>query len=239
MIPLPNLQQLIETVRDEAASPDPLDQLQQASRSAAELQMVGDELVDHFVGQCRQSGSSWSELSGVLGVSKQAAHKRFSTTPTLERFTERARTVLHNAVEEARQTGGRSIHAEHILLALFEPADSLAAKSLAAAGIERDACVQALRATASPGPDPAVDRPRFSAEAKQAIRAAVDEALMLGHNYIGTEHLLLAILTNPASRAAKVLGSFGASYESVKADLARRFEEAASDSDSAEPGKQR
>src|SRR6266702_5897109 len=101
MTPGPSLQELISTVRVDAASDDVLDQLVTASRTVAELEEVADAALAHFVDQCRRSGRSWSEISGALGVTKQAAHKRFSfaTPPMLERLTPRARSALAAAAE--------------------------------------------------------------------------------------------------------------------------------------------
>src|ERR1017187_10640505 len=127
MTPAPNLQELIDVVRADAPAGDALDQLAQASRTVAGLEEVGDALLGYFVDQCRRSGRSWSEISASLGVSKQAAHKRFSVSaPTFERFTERARAVLSGAADQARSLGSGSIGPEHLLLALFEAADGLA-----------------------------------------------------------------------------------------------------------------
>jgi hypothetical protein len=84
--PAPGLQELIATVERDAASRDPLDLLTTASSTVARLEEVGDAVLGHFVDRCRRQGHSWSEISAALGVSKQAAHKRFSfPAPTLER----------------------------------------------------------------------------------------------------------------------------------------------------------
>lgn len=86
MTPAPGLQELIATVERDAASRDPLDLLTTASSTVARLEEVGDAVLGHFVDRCRRQGHSWSEISAALGVSKQAAHKRFSfPAPTLER----------------------------------------------------------------------------------------------------------------------------------------------------------
>src|SRR3984885_5528415 len=121
MPPGPTLQELIDGVRADAPAGDPLLQLAQASRTATDLEQTSDALLGHFVDQCRRSGPSWSDISGALGVSKQAAHKRFSfDVPDVERFTERARTVLARSEEEAHSLGHGFVGTEHLLLALFE-----------------------------------------------------------------------------------------------------------------------
>lgn len=78
MTPAPTLQELIETVQRDAPSADLLDLLATASSTVARLEEVGDAVLGHFVDRCRRHGHSWTEISAALGVSKQAAHKRFS-----------------------------------------------------------------------------------------------------------------------------------------------------------------
>jgi phosphoribosylaminoimidazole-succinocarboxamide synthase len=78
MTPLPSIQSLIDMVTREAPDESPLTLLQRAAENARDIERMGDQLLDHFVEKCRESELSWSEISGVLGVSKQAAHKRFS-----------------------------------------------------------------------------------------------------------------------------------------------------------------
>src|SRR5580704_12040280 len=122
MTPAPSLQALIETVRADAGDGDALAQLAQASRTVGDLEELSDALLGHFVDRCRHAGHSWSEISSALGVSKQAAHKRFSPgAPTFERFTQRARSVLLGAAGEAHAGGAPSVGTEHLLLALFRP----------------------------------------------------------------------------------------------------------------------
>src|SRR5439155_1751228 len=95
MTPAPTLQELIETVERDAPSRSLLDLLTTASSTVTQLEEVADAVLGHFVDRCRRHGHSWSEISTALGVSKQAAHKRFSLPgPTLERFTLRGRGTL-------------------------------------------------------------------------------------------------------------------------------------------------
>jgi hypothetical protein len=210
MTPAPSLQELIESVRADAAGDDALDQLAQASRTVADLEQVGDALLGHFVDQSRRAGRSWSEISAALGVSKQAAHKRFSSTATrFERFTLRARAVLGGAYAEARRLGHPAVGPEHLLLALFEPPESVAAQAFAAVGITHDAVEQQVLALAEPAPAPGDGTPGFTPEAIEVLRAAVEEALQLGHNYIGTEHLVLALVRDPDGLPALALGAVG------------------------------
>ncbi|MBR7828941.1 hypothetical protein KDK95_21705 [Actinospica sp. MGRD01-02] len=220
MTPTPNLQDLVKSVRDEVPDDDPLGQLTKAAEYSAELNTLGDRLLDHFVFQCRQAGMSWAELSGALGVSKQAAHKRFNTGgPNLNRFTKKAQAVAQGSIDQARALGHATSGTEHLLLALFEPEDSLAALALRQLGVSREAVLERVLARTPGQPEPTVGAIPRSAHAKEAMRGALDEALDLGHNYVGTEHLLLGIYRDPAYGAAQILTGLGQNPEAVRATL--------------------
>jgi ATP-dependent Clp protease ATP-binding subunit ClpA len=221
MTPAPSLQELIDTVRADTPGNDPIDRLAQASRTVSELEDVADALLGHFVDQCRRRGRSWSEISAALGVSKQAAHKRFSTmaAPAFDRFTPRARAVLGGAAAEARSLGCGHVGTEHLLLALFEPPESVAAQMLAGAGISRSACEERVRSrTEKSSPGPKGELP-YTPSAMEVLRGSVEEALRLGHNYVGTEHLLLALFRDPDDPVAETLAAVGAGYDDMKQRL--------------------
>jgi hypothetical protein len=216
MPPGPSLQELIEGVRADEPTGDPLRQLSQASRTVADLEQTADALLGHFVDQCRRGGHSWSEISGALGVSKQAAHKRFSF-PEFERFTERARVVLTGSEREARGLGHGFVGTEHLLLALFEAPDGLAARILAGAGITRDAVEREVLAQTTRGSGSEAGPLPLTPRAKAAVQNAVGEAVNLGHNYVGTEHLLLSLTVDRNGVAAKVLTALGAAEDGIRA----------------------
>ncbi len=220
MTPGPTLQELIDGVRADTTSEDALVQLSQASKTVADLEQTSDALLGHFVDQCRRSGRSWSEISGALGVSKQAAHKRFSLdVPNFERFTDRARNVLAQSEEEARRLGHGFVGTEHLLLALFDSPDGLAAQLLGETGITRSMVETRIVALIEPGTDAEERRLPFTPRAKAVVRSAVHEALQLGHNYIGTEHLLLGLFTDGDAVAAKVLVELGANVDGTRARI--------------------
>jgi hypothetical protein len=211
MSPTPNLQDLVKSVRDEVADTDPLGQLTKAAELSASLNTLGDRLLDHFVFQCRQAGMSWAELSTALGVSKQAAHKRFTgnSAPNFSRFTDKARSVMVGSQEQARALGHGTVETEHLLLAVFEPADSIAAIVLARLGVQRDAVLDLVLQRKPGEPERPTGAIPFSQDAKSTLRAALDEALALGHNYIGTEHMLLGLFAEPEYGSAVILGQLG------------------------------
>ena len=222
MVPAPTLQELIDGVRADAPSDDALLQLTQASKTAADLEHTTDALLGHFVDQCRRSGCSWSEISGALGVSKQAAHKRFSfDIPSFERFTDRAQAALAQSEQEAHRLGHGFVGTEHLLLALFDAPDGLAAQVLSEAGITRSKIEAQVLALIKPGDASERGKLPFTPRAKAAVQSATTEALQLGHDYVGTEHLLLGLFSDRDAVASKVLAEVGASYENVKARIAK------------------
>lgn len=221
MTPAPTLQELVETVERDAPSSDLLDLLSTASSTVAQLEEVGDAVLGHFVDRCRRQGHSWTEISAALGVTKQAAHKRFSfPAPTLERFTPRARHAVDAATRAARGLGHNFVGSEHLLLGLFSEPQGLAAQVLAEAGVTREA-VEAKVVEAVPrATEPLLDNPLYVPEASLALQGALGKALRLGHNDIGTEHILLGLVRDRDTRAAWILGDLGVSAEWIRTRLA-------------------
>jgi len=244
MTPPPSLQDLIDTVRHDTSGDSALDELTTAATTVAQIEDTSDALLGHFVDRCRREGRSWSEISAALGVTKQAVHKRFAASvadqiiasipaPTMERFTARARVVIASAALAARDAGRPQAGAVHILVGLFAEPEGIAAKALQALGVTRDAVRTA--ALASPpadepaaATDPAVPAaagpadppaPRFTADGKLVLRDALAVALELGHNYIGTEHLLLGLYRNASSPAAAILIAAGATEAAARAGV--------------------
>jgi hypothetical protein len=200
-IPRIRLDDLIEAI--EKVHSSPLDQLTDAVIAAEHLDDVADHLIGHFVNQARRSGASWTEIGRRMGVTKQAAQKRFvgkeQTTldPAHEfsRFTPRARHTVMAAQEAARAAGSAEITPSHLALGLLSEPDGLAARAIIAQGVTLDGVREAVAATLPPAGDqePPALIP-FDAAAKETLELTFREALRLGHNYIGTEHLLLALL---------------------------------------------
>jgi ATP-dependent Clp protease ATP-binding subunit ClpC len=139
-----------------------------------------------------------------------------------ERFTARARRVLVLAQEEARLLGHGFIGTEHLLLGLLHEGEGLGAKALESLGITLEAVRTEVERRIGPAGS-ATDKPPFTPRAKKVLELALREALQLGHNlrpvesqYIGTEHLLLAIVREGEGVAAEVLESLGAELSRVR-----------------------
>ncbi|MBW3555583.1 MAG: hypothetical protein KY454_01465 [Actinobacteria bacterium] len=134
-----------------------------------------------------------------------------------ERFTDRARRVLVIAQEEARGLGHGELGSEHILLGLLGEAQGVGAKALAGLGLDRDGVRrQVVQATAPGGEGAAVVSPPFTPGAKKSLEGSLREALNLGHNYIGTEHLLLGLLREPEAVVMRVLVGCSLEVEQVR-----------------------
>ncbi|WP_405057426.1 ATP-dependent Clp protease ATP-binding subunit [Kribbella sp. NBC_01505] len=211
MTPGPDLQQLINTIKADAGSDDELQQLGTAASTISELTSTGDAALGFFVDRARGAGKSWVEISAVLGVSKQAAHKRFadswSTSPQFDRYTQRAKNVVQAATQVARERNHNFVGTEHLLLAFFAEPDSIATKVLTARGITEQTvreAVDVLSPAAEPTSATEGEQP-YTRRATKVLHGAVAEALTLGHNYVGTEHLLLAFYQDRETVATKVL----------------------------------
>ena len=192
-----SLDTLIRAIKSVHA--DALDQLSDAVLAAEHLGEVADHLIGHFVDQARRSGASWTDIGNSMGVTKQAAQKRFvPKSDTIDpnegfaRFTPRARTAVVAAQTAARAAGNTEITPEHLILGLLADTDSLAAALLRAHGAEPEQIRAAVTLPASTGQE--LDLVPFSGPAKKVLELTFREALRLGHNYIGTEHILLALL---------------------------------------------
>jgi hypothetical protein len=201
-VPQVRLGDLIEAI--EKVHSSPLDQLTDAVLAAEHLDDVADHLIGHFVDQARRSGASWTEIGRCMGVTKQAAQKRFVGKESAQefdaahgfsRFTPRARNVVMASQEAARAAGSADIALPHLVLGLLSEPHGLAAQAITAQGVALDSVREAVAATLPPasGQTPPALIP-YNAQAKQALELTFQEALRRGHNYVGTEHLLLALL---------------------------------------------
>jgi len=133
-----------------------------------------------------------------------------------EKFTERARKVLTLAQEEAQRFNHNYIGTEHILLGLVREGDGVAAKVLSNLGVELEKVRSAVEFIIGRGERTFRGEIGLTPRAKRVIELAVDEARRLGHNYIGTEHLLLGLLREGEGVAAGVLESLGVGLEKVR-----------------------
>ena len=200
--PLPSnirLDDLIEGIR-RARPGDPGSQLGEAVVVGEHLGELADHLVGHFVDQARRSGLSWTEIGRSMGVTKQAAQKRFvprdeqPMAQSFARFTPLARGAVVASQEEARRAKHPVIAPAHLILGLLHEQEGLAWRALAASGQTADG----VRAAVSPALPTSEGEPPalipFAAPAKKALELTFRQALRLGDASVGTQHILLALL---------------------------------------------
>src|ERR671916_1019999 len=220
---LDDLIQAIKKVHD-----DELDQLTDAVLAADHLGDIADHLIGHFVDQARRSGASWTDIGRSMGVTKQAARKRFvpkgpdegagpQSGPGFDRFTPRARNAVVAAQEEARAAQNAETGALHLVLGLLHEPEAVAAKAIVAQGVSLDAVRRTVTAALPPAVETVPPLVPYDMEAKKALELTFRTALRLGHNYIGTEHILLALLELEDGQG--ILTGLGLDQESVLAEV--------------------
>ncbi len=133
-----------------------------------------------------------------------------------ERFTDRARRVVVLAQEEARLLNHNYIGTEHILLGLIHEGEGVAAKALESLGISLDAVREQVQDIIGQGQQAPSGHIPFTPRAKKVLELSLREALQLGHNYIGTEHILLGLIREGEGVAAQVLVKLGADLNKVR-----------------------
>jgi Clp amino terminal domain, pathogenicity island component len=234
-VPLDNLIAYVKTLRPDGG---PLENVSDAFSVSDQLNEQSDALLGYFVDQARRSGLPWSQIGAAMGVSKQAAQKRFvpgqvsehllaAGFKTFSRFTDRAVRVLFAADRLAADrlaaadgaAAGQAESAEHapigapeLAAAFLSEPEGLAAKAIRQAGLTPEQVYAAV----GTGPAPqlpnhdraAVSELAFDDTAKATFREALKWALRMGHNYIGTEHLLLGVVFSggPVAEGFTALG---------------------------------
>jgi hypothetical protein len=246
---LPTLPALIARIEAGHPASDPLARLSDAVATGAAVTALADHLVGHFVDAARAAGASWAQIGVALGVSKQAVQQRFvprepATVADFDldvlrfsRFTDRCRRSVLDAGKIAVATGAADVTPMHLLIGLFAEPDSIAVRALADGGADPDlvraAAVAALPAAPADGPVPSIaaeqtasiDALPFTPAARKVFDLAVRAALTLGHNYIGTEHLMLALAADPDSATARLLASFDLTRDGLGASVQRLLAE--------------
>ncbi|MEU0163263.1 Clp protease N-terminal domain-containing protein [Streptomyces sp. NPDC006261] len=232
--PSVRLDDLIEAIKK--TNPDALEQLSGAVIAADHLGDVADHLIGHFVDQARRSGASWTDIGRSMGVTRQAAQKRFVTkkgeeTSDLDpsqgfgRFTQRARNVVMASHNEAKAAGHAEIVPAHLALGLLAEPEGIAARVITGQGVTPAALRRAAEAAL---PTPADELPEllpYDADSRKVLELTFREALRLGHNYVGTEHILLALLE--FEDGSGLLKRLGLSKEATSAAVESAVAEAA------------
>lgn len=228
MEPLLSVHSLIRYVESQAGD-DPLQRLHTATSLASELTSLGDAVVNDFVEQARDEGRSWAQIGEVLGMTKQAAQQRFRIrwfdgfmarrgVPWM-RFTDRARRVVQTAVDEARALNHNYVGTEHFLLGILREKNSVGAKALRTLGLTLPDARREVERKIGRGDIPITGIPPCTPRAKNALYRAREEAKALGHNYVGTEHLLLGLSHMERGVAAEILRENDISHRDLRKAL--------------------
>ncbi|MGW9299492.1 MULTISPECIES: Clp protease N-terminal domain-containing protein [Streptomyces] len=222
--PSVRLDDLIEAIKK--SNPDALEQLSGAVIAADHLGDVADHLIGHFVDQARRSGASWTDIGRSMGVTRQAAQKRFVTKKSDEasdldpsqgfgRFTQRARNVVMASHNEVKSSQHAEILPAHLVLGLLAEPESIAARVLIGQGVSLDALRTAATLALPAAADEVPELIPYDVDAKKVLELTFREALRLGHNYVGTEHILLALLE--FEDGSGLLNGLGLTKEAVSA----------------------
>ncbi len=139
--------------------------------------------------------------------------------PVFERFTERARRVIILAQEEAKRLNHSAVGTEHILLGIIREGENVASKVLESLNLSPDRVRAEIESSTGRGEHAPYEEVPFTQQAKTVLELALDEARRLGHNYIGTEHLLLGLIREGEGVAARVLEAMGPDLERVRAQV--------------------
>src|SRR5215217_624925 len=211
--------------RIEQSTESPLERLDRAIALGESLSVEADRVTDHFVGQARDSGESWTSIGDRLGVSKQAARKRFADrvqSAFASQFRPRLRECLDQAQREAQADGSTEVGTHHLLAGLL--AEGVAAAILERLGVTAEAIRDSGHRLFGP-PLSATDAvPPMSSEAKCALDAAAYSARSnapdgRASQVVGTEHLLAVLALDPGSRARRVLNDLNIDMAAIKREL--------------------
>jgi hypothetical protein len=221
------LEPLIARAEAEALSDEPLARVAAARDLGRELNLLGDEVVDHFVLEARRAGCSWAQIGSVLGVTRQGAQQRYGIqrrmplltrsrrSSPLTRFGPDARRAVVEAQAAARAMGHGSVDTVHLLVGI------LASGPVGVGSAALESC--GLAAAVGRGATTKRRLP-FAPGAKQALELSLREALALGSRRIGSEHLALALLRDRRSLAARVLARHDVDHQRVLAAVVERGE---------------
>jgi ATP-dependent Clp protease ATP-binding subunit ClpA len=168
-----------------------------------------------------RSFGRWLTRRRRAGPCGKGTAARTNQSGNFDRFTERARTVMQLAQEEAQRLQHNSIGTEHLLLGLLREREGVAGKVFTSLGVDLDQARQAVEGIVGRGEHLVSGEIHLTPRAKKVVELAVDEARRLHHHFLGTEHLLLGMLREGQGIGARVLESFGLSLQECERTSSR------------------
>lgn len=205
---------------------EPLERLSDAVLLGDHLGELADHLIGHFVDQARRSGASWTDIGRSMGVSKQAAQKRFVPKEKLDasqgfnRFSDQARAAIVASMAQAKNHGNVEITPAHLVLGLLEQPESLAVRAIKAQGLSVLTVGERMMAALPEGGGDVPALIPYDARSRKALELTFREALRLSQDTISTGHVLLALLEaeEPEGGVLHGLGVRKAAVEQTVAD---------------------
>ncbi|ASR35001.1 hypothetical protein BAY61_08415 [Prauserella marina] len=152
----------------------------------------------------------------VSAIRARALDDPASVVADLSQFTGRSRTALTLGIDKARAEGAREVGTEHLLAGLLAEGENLGLRVLGSLDVEVTKLTRELERRAGSGTGTNEGAERFGALAAAALELAATEALTMGHNYIGCEHLLLGLLAEPSGTAGQLLRAHGAELKATR-----------------------
>jgi len=221
------------TIEQLARETAQIDDPETALRALTALRRELDATEPEIVRRALQGRSSWSQIARALGISKQAAHRKYrhvfeqTDTAVDQRIavSAEARQCIQFAREEAKRSAQPAVATEHILLGILRCQGSAALEALDAEGITLEAARGALQATMPGLPPGELERPAeeyaVSAHARRIVEGSRREARDRGQNSIGVDHLLLALLSDSRNGAVQTLEQLKTTPERIRRRLDR------------------
>jgi hypothetical protein len=211
-------QRLVRSV-ESSAGKDQLQRLTDAVMLATRLEEMADDLIGHFVEEARVSGASWADIGQSMGMTRQAAQKRFvgrrsrrgkRSSFFLTRFAEEARGIVRGAERVARVAGSDQIGTEHLILSLVDNREGIATRALSDLGASVDELREASKSAFSEGTGAqSQGHIPFAADMKKVLELSLREAIRTQDKHIAEKHILLALLRDDKSPGSALLNNHG------------------------------
>lgn len=202
-----------------------LDRLSAALQASERLTLVGDQVVDHFVQQARAAGASWAEIGQRMGVSKQAAQKRYvaprvdPTAGAADEPVPTMRRIVDLATQEARALGHPYVGTEHLLLAVLRANDPLTAGILASLDIDEARAL--IAGTVPPTEVEAADALPLTPRSRKALESALATARARGEDAPDVADVVVGVVEERKGLGARLLDRFAGGLDDLRARIER------------------
>ncbi|MGH3649875.1 MAG: Clp protease N-terminal domain-containing protein [Acidimicrobiia bacterium] len=211
-------QRLVRSIESSGGS-DPLRRLTDAVILAARIEEMADDLIGHFVEEARSSGASWADIGQSMGMTRQAAQKRFvgrrsrrgkRSSFFLTRFADEARGIVRGAERVARSAGSDHIGTEHLILSLVDNRDGIATRALSELGASVDQLRETSKSALTEGTEAqSQGHIPFAADMKKVLELSLRETIRSHDKHITEKHILLALLRDDKSFGPELLKDNG------------------------------